>query len=157
MGDTGKYWTSIVRKPRSTLETVPALFSKGRPFLTRAVSLHDVSVKKSDFSHHANSPLNLAEIIFFGTLPSTWRRKPFNDKQNLSGRQLKRFLCASVLDFWQQMANYRLNDVIVLQKCALKFQEDFMKLTKTDPFTGFTIAVACQRYFGTYVMKKKLW
>ena len=53
-------------------------------------------------------------------------------------------------DFRHELLEYCRSDVDILRRCCLKFREDFMKITKIDPFEkSITIASACNLVFRT--------
>lgn len=91
--------------------------------------------KKGNFPHHANVPQNWNKVIPFPDVGMhTIEKKSSKEKQRLSEwHAAEKISCDGVLDFRLQTVDYCSNDVIILRKRALKFEDDFVSLTEIDP------------------------
>jgi hypothetical protein len=136
---------------RDTLNFVATSLSS----FPKAVGLNDLEVQKGDFPHRSNRPENWDKVIPFPDVDQYFVEKLIKTKRDEFTRwhTEEKERCGGMFDFRAQMVKYCSNDVTVLRKCTLKFREDFITLTGTDPFESVTIASACHKYYRFAMMK----
>ncbi|MCY7363680.1 MAG: DNA polymerase, partial [Ignavibacteria bacterium] len=137
-------------KFRDTLNFISGSVSS----LPRSVGLSSDLVANGDFPHRVNLPENWDKIINFPDIDQFIIEKRATEEREkfIIWHAAEKLKNSNLLNFRYEITKYCSNDVTVLRLCVLKFRDDFISLTKVDPFAEITIASACRRYFTTFLM-----